>query len=78
MKKQRVCIMEHFNGNILIKLKGKYLSYTEVTQQDIKAIAKDQKAAQKMVQKARIYYAPPINHPWRRWSISNKGNPIYV
>ena len=78
MKKQRVCIMERFNGEILLKLNGKALSFTEVTQKDIKAIERDQKAAQKLIKKARIYYAPPMDHPWRRWSIAREKNLICV
>lgn len=78
MKKQRVCVMEQFDGEIVLKLKNKYLLFVEVTHKDIQAIAREQKAAQKLIKKARIYYAPPKDHPWRRWVSSKKGNLICV
>lgn len=78
MKKQRVCVMEQFDGEMVLKLKNKYLLFVEVTHKDIQAIAREQKAAQKLIKKARIYYAPPKDHPWRRWVLSKKGNLICV
>jgi transposase len=78
MKKQRVCIMENFNGEITLKLKDKYLSFVEITQKDIRAMAEDQKAIQKLIKRERVYYAPPKDHPWRRWVATRKGNPICV
>ena len=72
MKRQRVCVMEHFNGEITLKLKNKYLSFIEITQRDIRAMAKDQKATRKLIKKARIYYPPPKNHPWRSFRVSKK------
>jgi len=73
MKKQRVCVMESFAGAIKAKLKGKTLSITEVTAQEIKAIAEDQKAAQQLIKKERVYFKPPKNHPWRLYN-PYKGN----
>ncbi len=72
MKKQRVCIMEHFDEKITLKLKNKYLSFEEVTLKDIQAIAKDQKAAQKLIKKARVYFSPPKDHPWRGFTLGNR------
>ena len=78
MKRQRVCIMEHFDGRLTAKLNGKYLDIIEVTRKDLLDLAKEQKATQKLIRKARIYYAPPKNHPWRRWCFTKKGNLAYV
>lgn len=72
MKRQRVCIMQDFKGKLTLKLKNKYLSYVEVTSKDLQAIAKTQKATQKLIKKARIYYPSPKNHPWRSFVISRK------
>jgi transposase len=77
MRKQRVCVMEHFDGKITLKLKDKYILYTEVTANDLLAIARVQKAAQKLTKKARVYYPAPINHPWRRF-VYSKRNLIHV
>lgn len=78
MKKQRICVMEHFDGEITLKLKDKYISFVEITQKDIRAMAEDRRATQKVIRKARIYYAPPKDHPWRRWVPTKKGNLICV
>jgi len=78
MKKQRVCIMEHFDGKITLKLKNKCLAFQEVTEKDILAAAKEHKATQQLIRKARIYYPPPKDHPWRRWVLSKKGNLVYA
>lgn len=78
MKKQRVCVMEHFNGDIALKLKNKYLSFMEITQKDVRAMAEDQKAAQKLIKKERIYYLPPKNHPWKRWVPTKKRSLTYA
>lgn len=72
MKKQRVCIMEHFNGKITLKLNRKYLLFEEVTTKDLSALVKTQKATQKLIKKARIYYRPPMNHPWKKFVISKR------
>jgi hypothetical protein len=78
MKKQKVCVMEHFNGGITLKLKDKYLSYVDVTLKDLQALAKTQKAAQKLIKRSRIYYPAPKNHPWKRFVISPKKAVNYV
>jgi transposase len=78
MKKQRVCVMEHFNGGITLKLKNKSLSFVEVTRKDIQAIDRDNKKTKKLIKKERVYYPPPKDHPWRRWVLSKKGNLVYA
>ena len=78
MKKQRVCVMEHFDGKITLKLKNKYLAFQEVTEKDILTAAKEHKATQQLIRKARIYYPPPKDHPWRKWALSKKGNLVYA
>ena len=72
MKKRRVCIMEHFDGKLTLKLKDKYLSFVEITRRDIRAMAKDRKAAQKLIKKARVYFSPPKDHPWRGFTLGNR------
>lgn len=72
MKKQRVCVMENFKGSLTLKLKDKYLSFAEVTREDLQAIARDQKAAQLLIKKSRAYYSPPKDHPWRGFTLGNR------
>jgi len=72
MKKQRVCIMEHFDGKITLKLKNKYLTFQEVTEKDIMAIDRANKAVNKLIRKKRVWFSPPKDHPWRGFSLGNK------
>jgi DNA-binding Lrp family transcriptional regulator len=72
MKRQRVCVMEHFNGTIALKLKDKCLSFEEVTAKDMMAVKKAKLTALKLVKKARVYRRQPDNHPWKRFVISPK------
>jgi hypothetical protein len=78
MKRQRVCIMEHFDGKLTLKIKDKYLSFVEVTKKDILAIDRDNKAAHKLIKKQRIYSLPQKNHPWRQWISSRKEKLVSV
>jgi hypothetical protein len=72
MKKQRVCVLESFNGPISAKLNGKSLDILEITKKDILAIQKVNKNTQKLLRRHRVYYKPPLNHPWRRFSIRER------
>lgn len=72
MKKQRVCVMEHFDGSLQLKLKNKYLQFVEITDKDLQAINNSQRAAQKLIKRERIYRPTPANHPWKRFKISSK------
>ncbi|MBU1613613.1 ISNCY family transposase [Patescibacteria group bacterium] len=77
MKKQRVCIMEHFDGRLTLKFKNKCLSFVEVTRKDIKAIDHDNKAVKKLIRRERVWHSPPKDHPWRGFTLGNKV-PAYV
>ena len=72
MKRQRVCVMEHFNGTITLKLKDKLLSFEEVTAKDLIAVKKAKISALKLIRKARVYRRQPDDHPWKRFVISPK------
>jgi len=72
MKKQRACVIEHFDGRIIIKLNDKILPYQEVTHCELRALAAAKKETQKLIKKARTYYRPPKDHPWRKFVISNR------
>ncbi len=65
MRKQWVCVMEHFDSKIRLKLNGKYLAFSEVTEKDLKASAKIEKPLFSSVRKTSPYIPPPA-HPWRR------------
>jgi len=66
MKKQRICVLESFDGIISAKLNGKTLDILEVTQKDIVAIERVQKTTRRFLKSKKVCYRPPANHPWRR------------
>ena len=66
MKKQRICIMQSFDGVISAKINGKSLDILEVTQKDMIAIEKVQKATRRFLKSKKACYRPSRNHPWRR------------
>lgn len=72
MKRQRICVMEDFEGKVKAKLKEKTLSIAEVTRKDIQSIAEGQRAIQRLIKRERVYFKPPQNHPWRNFSLGNK------
>lgn len=65
MKKQRLCVMEQFDGTITLKLNGKSLAFSEVTDKDLKASTKVEVPQFSRVRKTSPYIPPPT-HPWRR------------
>lgn len=65
MRKQWVCVMEHFDSKMTFKLNGKYLAFSEVTDKDLKAFAKVERPSSSRVRKTSPYIPPPT-HPWRR------------
>ena len=68
-KKDKVKIEEHLTGEIKISLRNHYLSYSQLPERpkkeiDIKLIA--------LTNKKHLTWKPPVNHPWRRFSINKK------
>lgn len=63
-KKEKVLIEEHLDGEIRIRLRGRYLDYKLLPQRPIKAIRKPIK--QKKINK------PAIDHPWRNFTLYPK------
>lgn len=72
MKKQRICVMESFDGIISAKLNSKLLDITEVTHKDIISIEKVQKATRKYLMSKKVCYRPPTNHPWKHFYINER------
>lgn len=70
MKRQRICVMKSFDGIISAKLNGKLLKILEITQKDIVAIERVQKATRTFLKSKKVCYKPPINHPWKRFYLS--------
>jgi len=72
MKKQRVCVLESFDGTVSAKLNGKTLEILEVTQKDLIAIERVQKATRRFLKSKKVCYRPPMNHPWRHIPVKER------
>lgn len=71
MRRQRVCVLEHFDGRLTMKLNGKNLAFKDVTGKDVKAMETINKAVEKLHRKPAPY-TPPPDHPWRSFHYSKK------
>lgn len=65
MRRRKVEVREHFDGEITIKFNGRYLQYSEIVEQKPGAKEKAKKPAVEPTKK-RAKYIPPPDHPWKR------------
>jgi hypothetical protein len=63
MRRQKVQVMEHFDGEIQIKFNRRYLPYREAF--DLKPV-KPTQAKKSAPAKKKGKYIPPSNHPWKK------------
>jgi len=65
MRRQKVEVREHFDGEITIKFNGRYLDFREVL--NLKPVeAPEVKKPDNEPVKKKSKYIPPADHPWRR------------
>lgn len=72
-KKDQVIVEEHLNGEIKIRLKGKYLNYKELSERPRKS--NQQPWILVKNNPAKRTWKPAQNHPWRNFNYSNSLNP---
>jgi hypothetical protein len=65
MRRRKVEVMEHFDGEIAIKFNGRYLKFKEIIVPKPAQILKLEKPKSESVKK-KSKYIPPADHPWRR------------
>lgn len=65
MRRRKVEVMEHFDGEIAIKFNGRYLKLKEIIVPKPAQILKLEKPKSESVKK-KSKYIPPADHPWRR------------
>lgn len=65
MKRRRVEVREHFDGEITIKFNGRYLPNREISNQKSIQLPKKKEPVVEH-KKRRKKYIPPPDHPWRR------------
>ena len=64
MRRGKVEVREHFDGQIIIKFNGRYLEVREVF--EAKPIKTQQTKEPVNNKKKKGKYIPPADHPWRR------------
>jgi hypothetical protein len=69
MRRRKVEVMEHFDGEIAIKFNGRYLKFKEIIVPKPAQTLKLEKPRSESVKK-KSKYIPPADHPWRRWTPS--------
>jgi len=65
MRRRKVEVREHFDGEITIKFNGRYLKYREIMEQKPAAREKLKRPVNES-RKRKGKYIPPPDHPWRR------------
>ncbi len=73
IKRDRITIEEHLNGELKISLRKHYLNYTRLPERpkkeiDIKLVA--------LTNRKQTGHIPPADHPWRKQFLINKKQPI--
>lgn len=74
LRRRKVEVREHFDGEITFKFKGRYLDCHEVFEVKTKRIETERKVVQKQPHK-RYKYTPPLDHPWKKYNYKGKLNP---
>lgn len=65
MRRRKVEVREHFDGQMEIKFNDRYLKFKEVTSLKSAKVEKVKKPEAEHTKK-RAKYVPPVDHPWRR------------
>ncbi len=74
LRRRKVEVREHFDGEITFKFKGRYLDCHEVFEVKPKRAEAERKVVQKQPHK-HYKYTPPLDHPWKKYNYKGKLNP---
>ncbi len=74
LKRRKVEVREHFDGEITFKYKGCYLECHEVFEVKPKKVKEEKKVIPKPPPR-RYKYTPPLEHPWKKYNYKGKLNP---
>jgi len=67
LRRRKVKVREHFDGEITVKFKERYLDYHEIFEVKPKREEEERKVVQKQPHK-RYKYTPPLEHPWKKYN----------
>lgn len=73
LRRRKVEVREHFNGEITVKFNRRYLDIHEVFEIKPKTAEDVRKVVQKQPHK-RYKYTPPLDHPWKKYNYKGKLN----
>lgn len=65
MRRRKIEIREHFDGEIVLRFNRRNLKYREITEEKKKVRKEPRESVRK-----KGKYIPPPDHPWRRWTPS--------
>jgi len=65
MRRRKVEIMEHFDGKIGLRYRGRYLQFKEIIEERSAKVKERRKHVEEPKRK-KGKYIPPADHPWRR------------
>jgi len=73
LRRRKVEVREHFDGEITVKFNRRYLGIHEVFEVKPKRAEDERKGVQKQPHK-RYKYTPPLEHPWKKYNYKGKLN----
>jgi len=73
LRRRKVEVREHFDGEITVKFNRRYLDIHEVFEVKPKTTEDERKVVQKQPHK-RYKYTPPLDHPWKKYNYKGKLN----
>jgi transposase len=75
LRRRKVEVREHFDGEITFKYKERYIDCHEVFEVKPKREEKKEKKAEPKEPHKRYKYTPPLEHPWKKYNYKGKPNP---
>jgi hypothetical protein len=73
LRRRKVVVREHFDGEITVKYKDRYLDCHEVF--EVKPQREEKKKTEPKQPHKRYKYTPPLEHPWKKYNYKGKLNP---
>lgn len=75
LRRRKVEVREHFDGEITFRYKGRYIDCHEVFEVKPEREEKKEKRIQPKEPHKRYKYIPPLEHPWKKYNYKGKLNP---
>ena len=73
MRKQKVEVREHLDGQMSIKFKGRFLDCLELS--EVKPKKEEKRKTLPKQPHKRYIYTPPKEHPWKKYNYKGQPNP---